>query len=240
MSLEFSPYDQRHYLTVDVREGYRRWSARYDEVMSDELDLRLLSTLRTVRWNVERAIDLACGTGRIGSWLAGQRAQRIEGVDLTPEMIDRARARGVYELLACEDIRSTSLAGGADLVINVLSVEHLPELPPFYAEVARLSRPGASAVIVGYHPHFLLNGIPTHFDEGDGSVAIENTIHLFSDHVRVATAAGFVLRELEERVVDDGWIARTPGMRRYLGRPVTFAMVWQLAPRAAPSIAQQA
>ena len=40
-------------------------------------------------------------------------------------------------------------------------------------------------MIVGYHPFFLMIGIPTHFDRADGTpAAIESHVHLFSDHVR--------------------------------------------------------
>jgi SAM-dependent methyltransferase len=228
MSLKYGPYDQRGYPTVNVVDGYRLWSAHYDTDVTEDLDVHLLDRLETVSWAVDHAVDLACGTGRIGAWLGERGSRSVVGVDLTPEMVERARARGVHERVLLEDIRRTSLPdGAADLVTNVLSVEHLPELGPFYGEVARLLRPGGTAVVVGYHPHFLLNGIPTHFKSGGAPVAIENTIHLFSDHVAAARANDLALRELLERVVNDEWVARAPGFRRHLGRPVSFALVWQ-------------
>ncbi len=227
MALDFSRYDQRNYPTVDVREGYRRWSRTYDQRMTEDLDIWLLGRLSTPSWAVDVAVDLACGTGRIGAWLAARGARRVDGVDVSPEMLEHARARAIYAALHCADIRHTPLSdGAADLVVNVLSIEHLPALAPFYAEVARLCRPGATAVIVGYHPHFLLNGIPTHFPDGDEQVAIENTIHLFADHVRAARAVGFSLHELEERVIDDEMVERVPNYKRHHGRPASFAMVW--------------
>ncbi len=227
MSLKYEPYDQRGYPTVDVREGYRRWSEHYDGDVSEDLDVHLLERLETVTWAVDRAVDLACGTGRIGAWLAARGARAVTGVDLTPEMVERARARGVYDQVLLEDVRATSLPEhAADLVVNVLSIEHLPELSPFYGEVARLLRTGGTAVVIGFHPHFLLNGIPTHFKADGVKIAIENTIHLFADHVTAARRAGLALRELSERVVDPDWVARAPGYHRHVGRPVSFAMVW--------------
>lgn len=230
MALDFSRYDQRNYMTVDVLEGYRRWSRSYDQRMTEDLDIWLLGRLSTLSCAVNSAVNLACGTGRIGAWLAARGARRIDGVDLSPEMLEHARARAVYAELHCADIRHTPLADrSADLVVNVLSIEHLPALAPFYAEVARLCRPGATAVVVGYHPHFLLNGIPTHFPDGDEHVAIENTIHLFADHVRAARAVGLSLRELEERVVNDDMVERMPSWKRHQGRPASFAMLWSAA-----------
>jgi SAM-dependent methyltransferase len=229
MTREFPPYDQRHYQTVDVREGYRRWSGIYDEGLAEGLlDIALLEGL-SVEWRVARAVDLACGTGRIGAWLVARGTQRIAGVDLTPEMLAVARQRGVYERIECEDACATSLEGGsADLVVSVLAVEHMPDIEAFYAEGHRLLRGGGRLVVIGYHPHFLLNGIPTHFeDEAGENIAITNHIHLFSDHVGAARARSLELCEMEERVVDDDWVARMPSYQRHLGRPVTFAMVWK-------------
>lgn len=229
MPLPFAAYDKRHYRTVDVLEGYRLWSRSYDCRMTDDLDVALLRRLASVDFGVDYAIDLACGTGRTGSWLTSVGARRVDGVDLCPQMLDAARQRGVYGELRLEDIRRTSLPGGqADLVINVLSVEHLPELDSLYAEVARLCRPGGVAVLVGFHPHFLLNGIPTHFDLDTGeSIAIENTIHLLSDHVTSAHRVGFRLQDLLERVIDDELVARAPGWRHHRGMPASFALAWR-------------
>ena len=38
-----------------------------------------------------------------------------------------------------------------------------------YREAARIAKAGARFVIVGYHPHFMLNGIPTHFNRATAS-----------------------------------------------------------------------
>jgi SAM-dependent methyltransferase len=152
----------------------------------------------------------------------------LVGVDRSEELMARARERGVYQRLLREDMRATSLPEGeAGMAISVLCVCHLPALEPFYREAARLLRVGGALVVIDFHWHFLLNGIPTHFDEAEGKpVAIENSIHLFSDHVRAAVGAGFALREAEERVVDAEWVARVPKMRGYAWRPVSFALVW--------------
>ena len=49
--------------------------------------------------------------------------------------------------------------------------------------------------------------MPTHFKEADGEpVAIETYVHLFSDHVTAALAAGWQLAEMREQVIDDRWV----------------------------------
>ena len=228
--MDFAPFDVRKYRTVEVQDGYREWSDTYESSVEDEMDIRLLRRVRTVDWAATgRALDLACGTGRIGTWLRAQGVALIDGVDFTPAMLERARARGVYRTLAVADIRATRLEGGAyDLVTEVLADEHLPDLRPLYDEAGRLTRPGGVFVIVGYHSHFLMTGIPTHFDSASGEpVAIQSHVHLLSDHVKAAHAAGWVLSELDEGIVDDEWLAKKPNWRRFLHHPVSFAMVWR-------------
>ena len=227
--MDFAPFDKRNYPTLSVRDGYREWSQTYDAVVRDEMDLGLLSHIETVAWaNISRAIDLACGTGRIGVWLRAQGVNHIEGVDFTPEMMTQADTRNVYDALHHADILETGLPSQTyDLVIEVLADEHLEDLAPLYSEAARLATAAASFVIVGYHSHFLMNGVPTHFDGHDGNpVSIQAYIHLFSDHVKAAHQAGWTLTEMDERVVDDTWIAMKPGWAKYKHQPVSFCMVW--------------
>jgi SAM-dependent methyltransferase len=229
--LEFSHFDRRHYPTVSVREGYRAWLPSYETTVEDEMDLVLLESLESIRWaDVECAADLACGTGRTGAWLRARGIARLDGIDLTPEMLAPARRRNVYDHLREADIAATGLAGGAyDLVTACLVDEHLRDLRPLYREASRLLRPGAFLALVGYHPHFIMTaGIPTHFDRAPGeSVAIETYVHLLGDHVTAARAADLSLVEMRERLVDDRWLALKPRWAPYRNHPVSFAMVWQ-------------
>ncbi len=230
--MEFSAFDARHYPVVDVRAGYAEWVGTYEDTVHDEMDLGLLRRVRAVSWpGVDGAADLACGTGRTGRWLAEQGVSRIDGLDLTPEMLAGARERAVYDTLVVADMRATPLPGDRyDLAVEVLACEHIPDLVPLYREAARIVRPGGHFIVVGYHPHFLLNGIPTHFNRADGDpVAIEVYVHLLSDHVKAAMAEGFGLAEMDERVLDEGFIAAKPKWAKYRNRPVSFCMVWATA-----------
>jgi SAM-dependent methyltransferase len=230
--VDFSRFDARHYPTLGVREGYEAWAPTYEATVSDLMDQRLLERLTSVPWRaVGDAVDLACGTGRGGTWLKAQGVGRLDGVDFTQGMIEKARVRGVYDRLLLGDAAATGLpAGGYDLVTQMLADEHMADLAPVYREAARLARPLGRFVLVGFHPWFLMSGFPTHFDRAPGDpVAIESYVHLFSDHVRAAHASGWRLAELEEGVVDDAWIALKPKWAAYRDRPVSFAMVWERA-----------
>jgi SAM-dependent methyltransferase len=226
---DFAPFDSRGYRTVDVRSGYGEWVATYEQTVEDAMDIELLDALETVRWEGEVA-DLGCGTGRTGAWLAERGVEAIDGVDLTPEMLAVARERGVHRKLVEADVTATGLADEHyDLVVTSLVDEHLADLRPLYAEAYRLAKPGATYVLIGYHPHFIMaTGMPTHYDNAAGeSVAIETHLHLLSDHTAAALAAGWELAELKERVIDDAWVELKPKWDRLRGQPVTFAFAWR-------------
>ena len=231
MTLEFSRYDARKYPTVSVTDGYGDWSGHYEQTVHDEMDIALLDRLATVEWKQARAAaDLACGTGRIGAWLRAHGVGEIDGVDLTPEMLDRARERHIYRTLEIADVADTGLeAASYDLVTQSLADEHLPSVEPLYKETARLVRTGGWFVIVGYHPHFLLTGVPTHFHRSSDNepLTIRSYVHLFADHVSAALGARFRLEEMQERIVDEAWIRVKPKWEKYRDRPVSFAMVWR-------------
>jgi SAM-dependent methyltransferase len=226
---DFTPFDTRGYRTVDVRSGYGEWVATYEQTVEDAMDIELLESLEQVRWSGECA-DLGCGTGRTGVWLREQGVEAVDGVDLTPEMLEVARQRGVHRRLVEADVAATGLPDEAyDLVVTSLVDEHLADLRPLYAEAYRLAKPGAMYVLVGYHPHFIMAaGMPTHYDSASGEpVAIETHVHLISEHTDAALGAGWELAELKERVIDDVWLELKPKWEHLRHQPVAFAFVWR-------------
>nr|WP_179725409.1 class I SAM-dependent methyltransferase [Saccharopolyspora hordei] len=229
--MEFSGFDARGYRTVDVRTGYAEWVGKYEDTVEDVMDLALLERLVVPEWtSVVRAADLGCGTGRTGQWLRDQGVLAIDGVDVTPEMLARARERGVHARLVEGDVTATGLDAEAyDLVISSLVDEHLADLGPFYREAWRIAAPQATFVLVAFHPHFIMtSGMPTHFTNDAGeSVAITTNVHLISDHVAAALAAGWRLAELQEGLIDDAWLAVKPKWARYRDHPISAAYVWR-------------
>lgn len=80
----------------------------------------------------KKVIDLGCGTGACAKALEGLNAE-LYGVDLSPRMVDIARATGLYQEVIMADINTAlSFLGeavdvilGADLVIYVGALEEL-------------------------------------------------------------------------------------------------------------------
>ena len=227
----FSDYDSRGYRLVDVRTGYGGWAPTYEDTVEDAMDLALLEELREPVWaDVRRAVDLGCGTGRTAAWLRKRGVGAIDGVDLTPEMLTAARARGAHDRLVEADLTATGLGDGDyDLVIACLVDEHLPDVGPLYREAWRLAEPGASLVLVAFHPHFIIaSGMPTHYrNESGEDIAIATHVHLISDQISAGLETGWTLAELREGVVDERWLALKPKWERFRGHPVSAAYVWR-------------
>jgi hypothetical protein len=83
-------------------------------------------------------------------------------------------------------------------------------------------------VQVGLHPQFIMAaGMPTHFTSESGeSVAITTHVHLLSDHVSAGLNAGWTLVEMQERVIDDAWLALKPKWERFRSQPIAVAFAW--------------
>jgi SAM-dependent methyltransferase len=229
--MDFSSFDRRGYPVVSVEAGYGEWANNYDATVTAGLDQPLLDSLTSVNWRqVRRAADLACGTGRTGVWLKNHGVASIHGVDLTQQMLDVAASKHAHEQLHLADVAGTPLPSAAyDLCMLVLADEHLAELEPVYREAARLLVARGHFVLIGYHPFFLMRGMPTHYHrcaESREAITIRSYVHLFSEHFTAASKAGMGMTEFRECVIDEKWLAGKPKWREYVNWPVSFALVW--------------
>lgn len=101
-----------------------------------------------------RAIDLGCGTGLAARAFAAQTGEII-GIDLSPGMIQQARATGLYSELEVADA-AAGLAhrpgASADLILAADMMIYLHDLAPLIGEVGRvLSRGGLFAFTAETH-----------------------------------------------------------------------------------------
>ncbi len=87
--------------------------------------------------------DVGCGTGLLGALLA-PHARSLAGVDLSPRMLDKARARGVYGELSEADL-TVFLAGRPEAFDVVTAADvfvYVGDLGPALAAIAAALRPG--------------------------------------------------------------------------------------------------
>ncbi len=98
------------------------------------------------------ALDLGCGVGRLTRALAG-RAATVHGVDVSTEMLDRARASladlGNVELHHGDGVSIPLPDASVDLAISFVVFQHIPDPSVtlgYIGELGRVLRPGGWAV----------------------------------------------------------------------------------------------
>jgi ubiquinone/menaquinone biosynthesis methyltransferase len=89
-----------------------------------------------------RVLDLACGTGDI-AYLLAERGARVTGLDVTHEMLRRARAKGRGVAFVTGDMMALPFPDARFHVVTAgYAVRNVPELVPALAEIRRVLRPG--------------------------------------------------------------------------------------------------
>lgn len=132
-----------------VAEEFDGFAARYDEVLVGWLEYRGPEILFRAVGEVlgahpppQDVIDLGCGTG-LAARLFRPLARRLDGVDLSAKMVEKARARGLYDTVAVDEIgrflarapQAYTLAIAADVLI------YFGDLAPVFAAVAAALKP---------------------------------------------------------------------------------------------------
>jgi predicted TPR repeat methyltransferase len=133
-----------------VRHLFDQFSADYDRRMLAELSYRaplilrgLADMLLGAQSHALDILDLGCGTGLAGEAFK-DLARRLDGIDLSPRMIDKARERGIYDLLQIADIESALQEQGPsyDLVLAADTLVYLGDLGPVFKGVAARLKAG--------------------------------------------------------------------------------------------------
>jgi predicted TPR repeat methyltransferase len=143
----FDQYAPRFEAALVEDLGYRGPSLLFKAVLSVRAAARKPAFFK-------RAIDLGCGTGLAATAFANE-VDRFVGIDLSPRMIERARATGLYAELEVADMVQ-GLRGkpdaSAELILAADAMVYVSDLAPVLSEVARvLTAGGLSAFTVETH-----------------------------------------------------------------------------------------
>ncbi|MGW0229956.1 class I SAM-dependent methyltransferase [Actinopolymorpha singaporensis] len=184
---------------IGTRDGYAQWVHSYDDpgnplIAAEEPVVRpLLDALK-----LGRVLDAACGTGRHSHYLA-ELGHEVVGVDSSPEMLARARAKvpaGEFREAALDELPFPD--GSFDSLVCTLALTYQPRLEPTLAEFARVLRPGGQMILSDIHWLSLYLGGVSSIDGPDGRLAMPASRFLPSDYLRVAIASGFTVRACHE------------------------------------------
>lgn len=91
----------------------------------------------------ESVLDLGCGSG-LAAPLLRSHTRRLTGVDLSPRMIERAAARGLYDELQVTELVAhlQSTTARHDLVVACDVFIYIGDLVPMFDAVAKVLAPG--------------------------------------------------------------------------------------------------
>lgn len=140
-----------------------------------------------------QALDLGCGTGLMAPALR-PRVDRLDGIDLSPAMVAKARGRGLYDRLEVGEIveaMAARPAGGVDLITAADVFCYIGDLAPVFAAMARIAAPGALVAVT-------VEAVAE--DEPGGDVVLRDSLrwaHRRGSLVAIAADAGFELTALE-------------------------------------------
>lgn len=158
------------YLDTPDRKRYYNEQLFTEVAPKYDLVTRLLSFGRDAIWKRDLiaalppmrpafCLDLACGTGDL-TRLVQQRYPdaRITGIDLTPDMLDLARARTATTGITFEvgDMGELNFPDAStDLITGGYALRNAPDLQRALAECARVLRPGGTLALLDFSqsPH---------------------------------------------------------------------------------------
>ncbi|MGO9318638.1 MAG: methyltransferase domain-containing protein [Terracidiphilus sp.] len=178
-----------------ILQIFNDFSSHYDAKMRDNLSYqapeRLQELIGAEMGDAKglEILDIGCGTGLSGVGLK-ERAACLVGIDLSPEMIEVAQERGVYDQLEIAEITEwlDQTEGQFDLIVACDCLVYFGDLERVAVLVARRLKPG------GWFAFTTERGEKYPFHLSDSG---RYTHH--PDHVReVAAKAGLVVGRLEE------------------------------------------
>src|SRR6201995_2476617 len=137
-----------------VQTLFDQYAPRFEAALLGDLDYRapelLFKAVISVRHAAKksaffkRAIDLGCGTG-LGAGAFAKEVDHFIGIDLSPGMIEQARATGLYAELEIADM----VAGlrskpdtSANLILAADAMCYVSDLAPVLSESRRVLAPG--------------------------------------------------------------------------------------------------
>lgn len=183
-------------------------------------------------------------------WAAEQGAASVHGVDLSTNMLERARSMHDFGVISYQqaDLDALRLSPGSfDLVFSSLAFHYLTDLDWLWREVATALAPGGRLVFSVEHPMFtapmaLAGDGWIHPDDGQNVWPVDSYLvegprtrnwltpgvikqhRTMSTYINTLACCGFEILELVEWGPTDAELADRPELREERDRP-TFMLV---------------
>jgi predicted TPR repeat methyltransferase len=143
-----------------TRAFYSAWAASYDaEIAANGYATPRRCAAALARLVPDRSlpvIDIGCGTGLSGLALRAAGFTTVDGTDLTPDMLDLARARGLYRRLALADANAlTPFAPGTYAHAAAIGVFGPGHAAPELVDAAVAALPANGCFVFAFNDHTL-------------------------------------------------------------------------------------
>ncbi len=229
--------------TVDNWDEIAPWwrrEATIDPVYREDIEPLLA---RLMPADPGTVVELGCGEGQWLRWMAA-RSLRAFGCDRSMQLLADA---AVSAPVVCADLpRLTWLrSGSVGTALSVFVLDLIADTTTFFAETARVVRPGGSLVLVINHPGFTAPGsgpivdldgevlwrYGRYLEEGSspqpaGRGMVEFHHRPMAGLLTTAAAAGWSLVTAEEVPLGAEAIARNPGYAGQEGFPRFLGVRW--------------
>ena len=141
----------------EFADDYERFFAAYDTWRYDQ-EGHIPACLDRFDFRDQRVLEIGLGQGAESEQLI-RRGARWSGLDLTPESVDRVRARLELRELPYDTLRQGSVLEipwpdrSFDIVFSHGVLHHVPDIDTAQAEIRRVLRPGGTLVAMLYARH---------------------------------------------------------------------------------------
>jgi phosphatidylethanolamine/phosphatidyl-N-methylethanolamine N-methyltransferase len=143
-----------------IKRAYARWAPVYDQTFGVIADAGRVAAVDVINTLDGKVLEVGVGTGI--SLPSYRRDLKVTGIDLSPEMLDKARQRvtrqalGHVEAIEQMDAGDMSFADESfDVVVAMYVMTVVPDPAQVMDELARVCRPGGTVILVN---HFSADG----------------------------------------------------------------------------------
>jgi phosphatidylethanolamine/phosphatidyl-N-methylethanolamine N-methyltransferase len=138
-----------------VRSAYRRWAPVYDNTFGRVAAEGRKHAVETINRSSGRVLEVGVGTGL--SLPAYAKQLEIVGIDLSPEMLEKARERvaqeGLTNVTALLEMDASALSfedASFDTVVAMYVMTVVPDPEKVMRELSRVCRPGGDVILVNH------------------------------------------------------------------------------------------
>ena len=190
-----------------------------------------------------RVVDLGCGFGWFARWAAEQGAARVLALDLSENMLARARAETTNAAVQYKraDLESLDLPAAAfDLAYSSLTFHYIEDFARLVRTVFQALIPGGHFVFTIEHPIYMAPAAPGFVRQPDGRIiwpvnqyAVEGrrttdwlAKGVVKQHRTLGTTlntlieSGFIIRHVDEWSPTPEQVAAQPSLAEELERPL--------------------